>query len=319
MIPMQTRPALWSLAAVFLLVCMGGLLYASFLSIPARIALPVAAAVALEACLYAAAVLEPVRAWIESRLRPARLAACMVVSAVLPYCVYSISTGVFQADLFVVLAAAAVAVSFWFLAFGSGWAARLIFVAFVAVVLMSPLWAAVFTAPAPRLPLAILGQTMWTRLAFMAVLSIARIEVKGFGFVPARREWAIGFANFALFVPPGAALGWALGFAAFHSRPVPWWQAALIAAGTFLGMLWVVALREEFFFRGLLQDRLGLAATSVLFGLVHLPFRGFPNWRFAILAAVAGIFYGRAYQQARSVRAAMVTHALVNTLWRVFF
>jgi membrane protease YdiL (CAAX protease family) len=63
----------------------------------------------------------------------------------------------------------------------------------------------------------------------------------------------------------------------------------------------------------------GLAAASVLFGAVHLTFHAFPNWRFAILAAVAGVFYGRAYMTARSVRAAMVTHALVNTAWRVFF
>jgi membrane protease YdiL (CAAX protease family) len=63
----------------------------------------------------------------------------------------------------------------------------------------------------------------------------------------------------------------------------------------------VVGLSEEFFFRGMLQQLLtkrlkstiaGLLLTSILFGLVHLPFRGFPNWRFALLAALAGIFYG---------------------------
>jgi hypothetical protein len=57
----------------------------------------------------------------------------------------------------------------------------------------------------------------------------------------------------------------------------------------------------------------------VLFGLTHLTFHAFPNWRFAMMAAVAGVFYGRAYLNARSVKAAMVTHALVNTAWRVFF
>ena len=58
---------------------------------------------------------------------------------------------------------------------------------------------------------------------------------------------------------------------------------------------------------------------AVIFGLVHLPFRGFPNWTFASLAALAGLFYGRAYIEGRGVRAAMVTHALVNTVWRVLF
>jgi len=50
-----------------------------------------------------------------------------------------------------------------------------------------------------------------------------------------------------------------------------------------------------------------------------LPYQGFPNWRFSILAAAAGIFYGLAFRQARSIRASMVTHALTYTILRVFF
>jgi membrane protease YdiL (CAAX protease family) len=52
---------------------------------------------------------------------------------------------------------------------------------------------------------------------------------------------------------------------------------------------------------------------------VHLWFRTFPNWRLAILAAVAGVFYGAAFNRTKSIRASMVTHALVVTTWRVFF
>ena len=54
-------------------------------------------------------------------------------------------------------------------------------------------------------------------------------------------------------------------------------------------------------------------------GAVHLPFGGqFPNWKFAALAAVAHLGYGIAFQKGKGVRAAMVTHALVVTVWRVF-
>jgi membrane protease YdiL (CAAX protease family) len=63
----------------------------------------------------------------------------------------------------------------------------------------------------------------------------------------------------------------------------------------------------------------GLIVTSLLFGAVHLSYRGFPNWRFALLAAVAGVFYGLAFRQASSIRASMVTHALTITTVRVFF
>src|SRR5260370_1330952 len=96
----------------------------------------------------------------------------------------------------------------------------------------------------------------------------------------------------------------------------------------FLGLLWVVGISEEFFFRGFLQrllargfhsEVLGLIVASIIFGLAHLPFRQFPNWRFAIVAGAAGIFYGLAFLKAKSVRASMVTHALLVTTWRVFF
>ncbi len=234
----------------------------------------------------------------------------------------------FSLAAFGMLALVAAAISFWFVLLPRRPVSDLAFLVFVAGVSISRLFAAIFGQPWPRVPLAILGQLMWTRLAFLAVLSITRMEVKAFGFLPTRREWAVGFVNFALFAPVGIVLGLALHFGSFHLKPLPWWNIILIAAGTFLGMLWVVALREEFFFRGLLQAWLerwlksgwrGLVAASVLFGLMHLPFHAFPNWRFAILASVAGMCYGRAYMTARSVRAAMVTHALVNTVWRVFF
>jgi membrane protease YdiL (CAAX protease family) len=317
--PMQTRPTLLILAGVALFVVIGGLLYASFLSIPTGIAAPVALALALEACLYTGAMMGGVRARLEARLPPSRLALWMTLSGVVPYCIYSLACGVFDAQLLVALAVAAAVLSFWFVVFGTRRPAQFLFVAFVAVVLLLPVFSGIYTQPWPKLPLAILGQLMWTRLAVLATLSIARTKVEGFGLLPTRAEWKTGVLYFLMFLPAGALLGWAVDFASFHLKPRPWWETAAIAAATFLGMFWVVALREEFFFRGLLQPWLGLIATSLLFGSVHLPFRGFPNWRFAVLAVVAGVFYGLAYRNARSVRAAMVTHALVNTAWRVFF
>jgi uncharacterized protein len=52
---------------------------------------------------------------------------------------------------------------------------------------------------------------------------------------------------------------------------------------------------------------------------VHLWFRTFPNWRWAVLAGVLGWFCGRARNQAHSIRAGMVTHALAVATWRGFF
>ncbi len=251
----------------------------------------------------------------------------MSASAVAPYLVYSVPAAMFSPAAAALLIALAAILAFWYVALPRRPAVDIAFVVMVGAVLLSPAFAYIYGTPARRLPLAILGQLMWTRLAVTEALAVGRMQVRNFGLLPARREWGVGALHFAAFVPAGAALGWLTGFAGFHVRPAPWFQILGLAAATFLGMLWVVALREEFFVRGLLQgwfarwmgsNTAALVLASVLFGLVHLPFRGFPNWRFALLATVAGMFYGRAYIVA-GVRAAMVTHALVNTAWRVFF
>lgn len=313
---------------IALAVSIAGIVYANLQSIRAPVAAPLIASFIIELCLYAVPGLEGARKCLEQRLRRPTLALLMTATAALPYCVYALPTGVFRpASLGGILALASVA-SFWYVFFPRRPVIDLAYVALVAAVLLFYPFAGIYGTPVPRLPISILGSLMWTRLAIFECLSLGNMQTEGFGFLPRRREWTAGVVNFLLFVPVGALLGWALKFTRFHPRNGDWRVTALFAAATFLGMLWLVALREEFFFRGLVQrwlgrwlknDWAGLAAASILFGLLHLPFREFPNWRFAILAAVAGAFYGRAYLTTRSVRAAMVTHALVNTVWRVFF
>jgi len=133
--------------------------------------------------------------------------------------------------------------------------------------------------------------------------------------------------HFAIFLPLAVVLARLIGFAGFR-LPTGWEKTSLLALGTFFGTLWVVALAEEFFFRGLLQqwltawtrsEAVGLIAASLLFGSVHVFKTPFPNWKFAALAALAGICYGLAFRRAHSIRASMVTHALVVTTWKIFF
>jgi len=112
------------------------------------------------------------------------------------------------------------------------------------------------------------------------------------------------------------------------SRGNPAWKAAFLVTATFFGTLWVLAQLEEFFFRGVLQQMFvretgdefaGIMITSAIFGLCHLPMQGaFPNWKMTAIATINWIHLGHAYSQAGSVRAPMVTHALVVTTWRVF-
>ncbi len=92
------------------------------------------------------------------------------------------------------------------------------------------------------------------------------------------------------------------------------------------------ALIEEILFRGMIQNllekRLGNALkavviTSVIFGLAHLNnetlLAQVPNWRYAIVATIAGLGYGLVFVRTRSVVASALTHTAVNILWKLAF
>jgi membrane protease YdiL (CAAX protease family) len=270
---------------------------------------------------------ERLRARLE-KLPSAAIATVLTLAAVAPYCAASLALGSFRWESLGWIAALAAAASFWYVLLPRRPASDILFLFLMALVTLTKVFHRFYLSPHPKLPLETLGQLMWIRTGAFALLSVRQVKGVGFGFWPAEREWKIGAAYYALFVPVAAALAWAIGFARPHAPALDWERATLLAAGTFFGVLWVVALGEEFFFRGLLQQWItawlsseasGLLAASILFGCVHLWFRAFPNWRFAALAAVAGLFYGLAFRQARSIRASMVTHALTVTTWRMFF
>jgi hypothetical protein len=64
--------------------------------------------------------------------------------------------------------------------------------------------------------------------------------------------------------------------------------------------------------------REALFASSALFGLAHFNKRAVFNWRYVILAAIAGVFYGRSYLAKRRVLSAGITHATVDTVWSIW-
>jgi uncharacterized protein len=114
-----------------------------------------------------------------------------------------------------------------------------------------------------------------------------------------------------------------LGFLHFHPGwPTPWW-----IAGAWIFTFFFIAVPEELFFRGwmqnLLEKRVGrygaLILTACIFGLAHFNKRTASfNWRYVLLAALAGIFYGRAWRQEQHVGASSVTHATVDAIWSLW-
>jgi uncharacterized protein len=255
-------------------------------------------------------------------------ASLLLASAVLPYLLVSVQTGNFHSRWLLMLLGVCFAVSFWYAWIRPSLAADILFLALLAAVYLTKIFEPIYGQPAPHVPLSILGRLMWIRVSVMAVLSLRTMEETHLGFVPTLREWKLGFLYYLGFMPVGGGVGYLVRFARFHEPNLVWWKLALTVTGTILAFLWVVALFEEFFFRAFLQQTVirvlhsqvaGLIVTSILFGLVHLAFPPAPNWRFAIVGGISGIFYGLAFLQAKSVRASMVTHALVVATWRIFF
>ena len=183
-----------------------------------------------------------------------------------------------------------------------------------------------YPLPWAKAPTAFIGELAWLRTLLFAVLIFRRPVIRNFGFLPTKNEWIQGTKWFLLFMPVALAVGIPIGFAKLRVLPADPAKLALAVAATFLGHFIFVALREELLFRGMLLPKLqtaigptaGLVTSCLIFGVVHLPFGQFPNWRFALVAAMAGWFYAKSYQATGSIRSAMVTHALTNVVARVF-
>jgi membrane protease YdiL (CAAX protease family) len=323
------RAYLRTVLSLWVAFCAIAFYYSAQADVPRFIALAFLLAGLVETALYVATGFAGPREMFDSISPPALRALALTCSAVLPYLIYSLASGTFHWRWFGLLALLATISSAWFVAQPRhSPAIEILFLAFMAAVYLTRIFSRAYITLHPRVPADVLGQLMWIRVGILSVLSFRKLGGIGFGFLPSRKDWNIGVQQFVMFIPIGVLLAIWLRFAQVRTPAGPWWKTCAFAAGTFCGILWVVALSEEFFFRGVLQQAVarmtnskwaGLALASLVFGLVHLPFRHFPNWQFAILAAVSGVFYGIAYLRAKSIRAAMVTHALVVTAWRVFF
>jgi uncharacterized protein len=171
--------------------------------------------------------------------------------------------------------------------------------------------------------LAVFNKMILLDAGIYGFLAIRRLNGVGFDLRLRLADVRIGLRELLFYAPAAIALGLALGFLHFHAQ-IP------TAARAVLGWIFTfffIAIPEELFFRGwmqnLLERRLGrygaLLTTAVLFGLSHFNKRAVHfNWRYVLLAAIAGVFYGRAWRQERRVGASAITHASVDTLWSLW-
>jgi len=134
-------------------------------------------------------------------------------------------------------------------------------------------------------------------------------------------------AGFAVLAPVLALLGLTIGFLPpVHAPHAAWSRIPL----RYLVIFCATALPEEILFRGLIQNwvmqRFGannrsLLAAGFIFGCSHLnngP-QALPNWRYMILATLAGIVFGRVFQKSSSILSSASLHAAVDTVKYAFF
>lgn len=143
-------------------------------------------------------------------------------------------------------------------------------------------------------------------------------------FVPERTQRDQGLSHasralwpFGLLLAVAVVAALATGYVRWDPKVPSWWPAWLWS------MVFLTALPEEAVFRGVVQSsfaawwggtkRADVAATlaaGTLFGVAHAG--GGPVY--VVLATIAGIGYGWVYASTRSIGAAILTHAGLNSL-----
>lgn len=95
-------------------------------------------------------------------------------------------------------------------------------------------------------------------------------------------------------------------------------------------IFFVIAIPEEILFRSLIQNwligRFGpsnkvLFSAALIFGVSHLNNGpgALPNWRYMIVASIAGFIFGKVFQKSNSIFSSAGLHAAVNTIKHTFF
>jgi uncharacterized protein len=174
------------------------------------------------------------------------------------------------------------------------------------------------------------------RLAYIFTVILA-VNTALAGFLLLRRTKNVGYsvawgANWSLYILGALSIFAAIAIPLalklhFLSFAAHWheWKSFFPLS---IAILFFTAWPEEFLFRGLLQnlisratnsDSAGWIAASILFGFSHITNLHFPNWRYVLLASIAGLFYGWTWRKTNSIFASALVHAGVDILWHFLF
>jgi hypothetical protein len=165
-------------------------------------------------------------------------------------------------------------------------------------------------------------------LGLSIFLLFRRLPGMKYNLPRSRRDLVNLLLGFAACAPVLIALGRVIGFLPpFHW---PAHESATRAGTQYAVILAATALPEEILFRALIQNSLmqkfgagtiTLLIAAFIFGCAHLD-NGpgpLPNWRYMILATIAGVAYGKVYEKSSSIFASAGLHALVDFIKHLCF
>jgi hypothetical protein len=143
--------------------------------------------------------------------------------------------------------------------------------------------------------LTFIGKLVLVDCGLYGFMVIRQLSDVGFDLRVRWRDLLVGLRETVFFAPIAIGLGLALRFLEWHGKLPSLGEIGFAWMFTFL----FIAIPEELYFRGwvqnLLERRVGrrpaLFLTAIIFGMAHFNKRArFFNWRYVLLAALAGIF-----------------------------
>ncbi|MHB2018730.1 MAG: CPBP family glutamic-type intramembrane protease [Candidatus Xenobia bacterium] len=173
------------------------------------------------------------------------------------------------------------------------------------------------------------GSLLLAMALALAVFTVLRpIEDLGFSWGMSGADMTMGVACYSAFTLLALPVALWSGFA--HPHPAPAWDGLDVMARLGVVFLYAATL-EEFFFRGVFLNLIGRAIggpnarwwgyliASVMFGALHFFQRKNGGPMYALLATLAGLFYGYGYLRTGRLSVAILAHALVDFTWVMAF
>lgn len=316
---------LWPVVGIWTFFCLGGALYATSLGYGGRAFSATLTTFAFLLLVALSMASRGVAEGIVAKFGPGSgllLGACVLLA----YLVYLVGTGTFSVGRAGAIAALVFLPLALALSAGGATAGR-----WQDFITIAGVWVFVKFGPSHWLwsyPGGRLAYVMTVLMALNSALASFLLvrRVKGIGY---SIGWGKGWTGYILgsflaFALIAISVGTAIRFIAF----APQWSRWSTFLGLSLAIFMFTAWPEELLFRGLLQNSLARASkselagwwtASVLFGFSHITNLGFPNWRYVVLASIAGLFYGWTWRKTGSIFASALVHTAVDAAWHFLF